>query len=120
MTKADDLPRYAATLYDKSGKRAVRLSLHPDRFYIEDGEDVRSWPLSDVFAGQMGQGEAECIGILAHPDMRLFVAHDVLRAVQAAIKDEPYTLPRPWRIPVGLVLLFGFLGLCALIGYFFD
>ena len=120
MAKADNPPQYAATQYDKTGKRAVWVTLYPDSLSIDDGEDVQSWPLSDVFAGQMGQGEAEYIGIPAKPDLRLSVAHDVLTAVRAAIRGEPYTLPRPWRIPVGPVLLFGFLGLCALIWYLLD
>lgn len=120
MVKAVKPPRYAATQYDKAGKRAVWLTLHPDRLWIEDGEDVQSWPLSEVFAGQIGQGEAECIGIPARPDLRVFVAPGFLAAVKAAIKGEPYTLPRTWRIPVGPLLLFGFLGLCGLVWYFFD
>ncbi len=120
MAKADNRPRYAAMQHDKTGERAVWLILHPDSLCIVDGEDMQFWPLSDVYAGQIGQGEAECIGISTHPDLRLFVARDVLTAVKAAIRGEPYILPRPWRISVGPVLLFGFLGLCALIRYFFD
>ncbi|HHB82878.1 MAG TPA: hypothetical protein ENK61_05340 [Devosia sp.] len=120
MTSADKPSRYAATQYDKTGKRAVWLTLHPDSLCIEDGKDVQFWPLSDVYVGQIGQGEAECIGLPARPDLRLFVTRDVLTMVKAAIKGEPYTRPRPWHIPVGPVLLFGFLGLCALIWYFFD
>ncbi len=119
MARTHEPPRYAAAQHDKTGERAVWLTLYPGRLCIQDGEDVQSWPLSEVYAGQIGQGEAECIGIPARPDLRLFVARDVLEAVKAAIKGEPYTLPRPWRIPLGPVLLFGFLGLCALIWYFF-
>ncbi|HHL43081.1 MAG TPA: hypothetical protein ENJ42_05640 [Hellea balneolensis] len=120
MAKADKPPRYAATQYDKTGKCAVWLTLYPDRLDIDDGEKRQSWPLSEVFAGQIGQGEAECIGIPARPDLRVFVANDVLAAVKLAIKGEPYTLPRPWHMPIAPVILFGFLGLCALIWLFFD
>ena len=120
MARTHEPPRYAAAQHDKTGERAVWLTLYPVRLCIQDGEDVQSWPLSEVYAGQIGQGEAECIGIPARPDLRLFVARDVLEAVKAAIKGEPYTLPRPWRISLGPVLLFGFLGLCALIWYFFK
>ncbi len=120
MARANKVPRYPATLYDKTGRRAVWFSLYPDHLSIDDGEQVEVWPLSDVFAGQMGQGEAECIGMPARPDIRLFVARDVLKAVEAAIRGEPYTLPRTWHIPLAPVLLFSFLALCAWLWYVFG
>ncbi len=120
MTKTHYPPRYAATQYDETGERRVWLTLYADRLVINDGENIQSWPLSDVFAGQIGQGEAECIGFPSRPDIRLFVGRDVLTMVRAATMGEPYSYPRSWHIPVGPVLLFGFLGLCTLIWYYFD
>ena len=120
MTKAKNPPRYRATQYDKTGERAVWLTLHPDSLHIDDGNEVRSWPLSEVFAGQVGQGEAECISFTTRPDIRLIVARDVLEMVRAATKGEPYTQPRTWRIPLGSVLLFAYLILCWVLWHFFD
>ena len=120
MAKANKPPRYRATQYNETGARAVWLRLYHDRISIDDGEQIQFWPLSDIYAGQIGQGEAECIGIPARPDIRIFVAHDVLKAVEAAIKGETYTLPRTWHIPIAPVFLFSFLGMCGLIWYFFN
>lgn len=120
MVKTDSPRRYAATRYDTAGKRTVWLSLQPDGLRIDDGAQVKTWPLAQVYAGQMGQGEAECIGISTEPDLRLFVSPGFLTAVKAAIRGEPYRLPRTWHIPVGPAVLFGFLAACGAIWVFFD
>lgn len=117
MAKTNHSPRYAATLYDSAGKRTVWLILHPEQLEIVDDDNVEFWPLSNVYAGQMGQGEAECISNSAYPDLRLFVAPSFLDALKAACRGEPYTMPRTWHIRIGPVLLFGFLGVCVLIWY---
>ena len=73
------------------------------------------WPFDIVFAGQIAQGEAMCIGNTNDPAVRLYTSYDNIRAVQSAQKGEPFRIKR--KIPWGPILLFGFLGLCALVAY---
>ena len=74
---------------DSNGEQTVSLGLCADGLLIElAGGPPELTPYSDVFAGQIGQGEAECIGLPARPDLRIFVNKRFLRATQAAMRGE--------------------------------
>jgi len=74
---------------DSAGEQAVSLGLCADGLLIElAGGPPELTPYSKVFAGQIGQGEAECIGLPARPDVRIFVNKRFLRAIQAAMRGE--------------------------------
>jgi len=75
---------------DSAGEQAVSLSLRADGLLLElAGEPPELTPYSAVFAGQIGQGEAECIGLPARQDLRIYVSKRFLRATQAAKRGEP-------------------------------
>jgi len=87
---------------DNAGERAVSLGLCADGLLIERaGGPPELTPYSDVFAGQIGQGEAECIGLPARPDVRIFVNTRFIRATQAAKRGEAvWAQKRRWWWPL--------------------
>lgn len=106
---------FAGTYYTTPDtSRNVRVTITETGLVLNfDTGEAEHWPFDIVFAGQIAQGEAMCIGNNTNPALRIFASYDCIRAVQSAQKGEPYLIKR--NISWGPLLLFGFFALCAVV-----
>lgn len=108
---------FAGSYFDTpSTSRKVRVTITETGLSLNfDAGAPEHWPFDIIFAGQIAQGEAMCIGNTNDPAVRIFTSNDYIRAVQSAQKGAPFRIRR--KIPWGPILLFGFLGLCVLVAF---
>ncbi len=112
---------YSATYYKSANNtpEGIKLEISKNGLVLHFNNGATEvWPFSDCFAGQIGQGEAECIANNRDTDIRIFTRSDIITAVNAAIKGEPFKKPGKRLFPWGAALFFGFLALCGLVWFF--
>ncbi len=111
------MPRFAGTyMQTPNTSQDVHVTITDTGLALEFKSDPpQHWPFENIYAGQIGQGEAMCIAHNTSKD-RIYTAYSHITAVQSAQKGEPFKIKR--AIPWGPILLVSFLGLCALVAFF--